>query len=425
MTAVEVVPSGPAAGRIAAPASKSVINRLLVVAALADGVSVLRNPLVSDDSTAMREATAAFGAVIDTQPGMWRVTGTAGKVHSPGAPIDARLSGTTMRFVSALAALAPAGATVTGSPPLLRRPVGPLTQALVGLGADVRDRDGYPPVVAGGGGFAGGAVTLDATASSQFASALLLVAPYARRDVTLEVQGATAGGYVELTAAVVRDWGGRVERQGAARWRVSAGHHYRARDCEVEYDASAAAHLMALAAATGGTVTVTNAAPGTHQPDAALTDVLAAMGCTVRREGALVTAAGPAALAPVDVDLSAMPDQVTTVAVLAALADGTSTITGAAVTRGHETDRLAALAGELAKLGVAVEERADGMVVHGGTASGPARLATHDDHRLAMAFAALAARVPGVVIEGADCVAKTYPGFWADLRALGVRSVRP
>lgn len=424
MTAIEVLPSGPAAGRIAAPASKSVTNRLLVVAALAEGVSVLRNPLVSDDSIAMRDATAAFGAVIETQPAVWRVTGTAGKVDSPGEPIDARLSGTTMRFVSALAALAPAGATVTGSPPLLRRPVGPLTEALVALGADVRDQDGYPPVVIGGGGFAGGPVTLDATASSQFASAVLLVAPYARRDVTLDVHGATAGGYVELTAAVVRDWGGQVERQGTGRWRVSAGHHYRARACEVEYDASAAAHLMALAAATAGTVTVTNAASGTHQPDAALTDVLAAMGCTVHREGLLVTAVGPATLAPVDVDLSTMPDQVTTVAALAALADGTSTITGAAVTRGHETDRLAALAGELAKLGVAVEERSDGMVVHGGTASGPARLATHDDHRLAMAFAAVAARVPGVVIEGADCVTKTYPAFWTDLRALGVRSVR-
>lgn len=424
MTAVEVVPAGPVAGRVAAPTSKSVTNRLLLVAALADGTSVLRDPLVSDDSTAMLHAIAAFGAGIEVERQVWRVTGTGGTLSSPDAPIDAGLSGTTMRFVSGLATLAPAGATVTGSPPLLRRPVGPLTAALVALGADVHDRSGYPPVTAGGSGLDGGPVTLDATASSQFASAVLLVAPYARRDVTLDVHGAAAGGYVELTAAIVRDWGGRIEREDASRWRVSAGHGYTARDCPVEYDASAAAHLWALAASTGGTVTVTNAAPGTHQPDAAMTDVLTAMGCTVHRDGALVTTIGPADLMPVDVDLGSMPDQVTTVAVLAALADGSSTITGVAVTRGHETDRLAALAGELAKLGVAVEERPDGLVVHGGTARGPARLDTHDDHRLAMAFAALASRVAGVVIEGAGCVGKTYPAFWTDLRALGVRTAQ-
>lgn len=418
------MPSGPAVGRIAAPTSKSVTNRLLVVAALADGVSVVRDPLVSDDSTAMLDAIAALGAGIETEPGTWRVTGTAGKPQSPDAPIDAGLSGTTMRFVTGLAALAPAGATVTGGPPLLRRPVGPLTATLAALGAAVGDRAGYPPVVSRGGGIDGGPATVDASASSQFASAVLLVAPYARRDVTLDVQGATAGGYVDLTAAIVRTWGGRIEREGSSRWRVLSGHGYAARDCRVEYDASAAAHLLALAAATGGSVTVTNAAPATHQPDAALTDVLTAMGCSVHRDGTAVTVTGPTDLAPVDVDLSAMPDQVTTVAALAALAGGTSTISGAAVTRGHETDRLAALAGELAKLGVAVEERPDGLVVHGGAARGPARLDTHDDHRLAMAFAALAARIPGVVIAGAGCVAKTYPGFWTDLRALGVRSAQ-
>lgn len=418
--AIEVVPSGPATGQLAAPTSKSVTNRLLIVAALASGVSMLRDPLVSDDSQSMLDAIAAFGAGVEVEAGVWRVTGTAGEVRTPTGPVDAGLSGTTMRFVTGLAALTRGPATVTGAPPLLRRPVGPLTAALAGLGADVRDHDGYPPVAAGGG-LDGGSVTVDATASSQFASAVLLVAPYARRDVTVDVRGAIAGGYVDLTAAVIRDWGGRVDRQDGTRWRVTAGHRYTARDCRVEYDASAAAHLLALAAATGGAVTVTNAAPDTFQPDAGLIDVLAAMGCTIERHRAAVTATGPAELAPVDVDVSAMPDQVTTVAALAALADGRSTITGAAVTRGHETDRLAALAGELAKLGVAVEERPDGLVVHGGTARGPARLDTHDDHRLAMAFAAVAARVPGIVITEPGCVTKTYPGFWVDLDKLGVR----
>jgi len=213
-----------------------------------------------------------------------------------------------------------------------------------------------------------------------------------------------------------------VEPAGPAAWRVEAGHPYRATDLPVEYDASAAAHLLALAAATGGQVTVTNATPGTLQPDAAVGDLLAAMGATVTRHGQELTVRGPDTLGPVDADLAAMPDQVTTVAALAALARGRSRLRGVAVTRGHETDRLAALAGELAKLGVAVTELPDGLVIDGAGPDRlrPARLATWGDHRMAMALAAVAARVPGVVLEDPGCVAKTYPGFWDDLAAGGL-----
>jgi 3-phosphoshikimate 1-carboxyvinyltransferase len=251
-------------------------------------------------------------------------------------------------------------------------------------------------------------------------------------ELTAERLGAAA--YVDLTAAVMCRFGAGVDPSGpagrgagaghggAAAWRVAAGRPYRATDLEVEYDASAAAHLLALAAATGGTVTVTNADPATLQPDAALPLLLEAMGASVTRDGARLTVRGPEALGPVDADLAAMPDQVTTVAALAALAAGRSRIRGVAVARGHETDRLAALAAELGKLGVAVTELPDGLVVAGPGPDRlrPARLATWGDHRMAMALAAVAARVPGVVIEDPACVAKTYPGFWADLAAGGL-----
>jgi 3-phosphoshikimate 1-carboxyvinyltransferase len=277
-------------------------------------------------------------------------------------------------------------------------------------------------VTAAGGGLAGGAATVDAATSSQFVSAVLLVAPYARQPVELAAERLGAAAYVDLTAAVMRRFGAEVDPSGPAAWRVGAGRPYRAADLGVEYDASAAAHLFALAAATGGTVTVTNADPGTLQPDAALPGLLAAMGASVTRHGACLTVRGPAALDPVDADLAAMPDQVTTVAALAALAIGRSRIRGVAVTRGHETDRLAALAAELGKLGVAVAELPDGLVVTGPGPDRlrPARLATWGDHRMAMALAAVAARAPGVVIEGPACVAKTYPGFWGDLAAAGL-----
>ena len=436
--ALELLPAGPVSLRLAAPASKSVTNRALLCAALAEGTSRLHGAAPSDDAQAMAAALAQLGAGIDLGapgPAVWTVTGTGGRPASPARPLDARLSGTTMRFLAAAATLTPAGATVTGAAPLLRRPVGPLVAALAALGAGIADAgDGFPPVTASGGGLAGGAATVDAAASSQFASAVLLAAPYARRPVELTAERLGAAAYVDLTGAVMRRFGAEIDPSGpagpgagaghggVAAWRVAAGRPYRATDLEVEYDASAAAHLLALAAATGGTVTVTNADPATLQPDAALPALLEAMGASMTRDGASLTVRGPEALGPVDADLAAMPDQVTTVVALAALAGGRSRIRGVAVARGHETDRLAALAAELGKLGVAVTELPDGLVVAGPGPDRlrPARLATWGDHRMAMALAAVAARVPGVVIEDPACVAKTYPGFWADLAAAGL-----
>jgi 3-phosphoshikimate 1-carboxyvinyltransferase len=193
---------------------------------------------------------------------------------------------------------------------------------------------------------------------------------------------------------------------------------YRPREDTVEYDASAAAHLFALAAATGGAVTVSNATT-THQPDARAVDVFAALGCDVEVDDGAVTVRGPRQLCPIGVSLAAMPDQVTTFAALAALASGTSVLRDVGVARLHETDRLAALAVELGRLGVRVEAATDRLTVHGGAASGPARLQTHDDHRLAMAFAAVGLRISGVTVAEPGCVAKTYPAFWDDLRSLG------
>jgi len=420
--AFELEPMGPVTARLEAPASKSVTNRMLVCAALGDGVSLLRRPLESDDSAAMREALGALGAPVTELAGpAWRVAGTGGRLASPAVPLDARGSGTTMRFLAALAPLTAAGATVTGRPGLLLRPIGALVAALRELGAQVDDRDGFPPVSAAGGGLEGGHAAVDAGASSQFPSAILLAAPYAREPVTLHARGLGAAAYVELTAQVMRDFGAAVECLDQATWRVEAGRGYRARETEVEYDASAAAHLFALAAATGGAVTVSNARLGSLQPDARVPELLAAMGATVTRDGSALTVSGPETLAPIDADLAPMPDQVTTMATLAALAPGRSRLRNVAVARGHETDRLAALAHELAKLAVKTEELPDGLVIHGGRPRGPASIDPHHDHRLAMAFAALAARVPGVAIEDPGCVAKTFPGFWDDLAEAGLR----
>ena len=418
--AVSVTADGPVAATLRAPSSKSLSNRVLLIAALADGTSELSSVLLSQDTEAMLRAIEAFGATAEgfaPGPEDFRITGTGGRISARRAEVDAGLSGTTLRFALAVAALSDEIITLSGEPPLLRRPLGELATALRHLGALVIDQDGFAPVAVRGP-LTGGEVTVDVSGSSQFLSAVLLAAPYATRDVVATAVGQSADAYIEMTADVMRRWGASVTSLSPGTWHVAAGETYIARNESVEYDASAAAHLFTLAAASGGTVTVTNAAPGTLQPDAGVVGVLTAMGCTVEQEDTTVTVRGPDRLLAVDVDLAAMPDQLPTVAVLAALAEGTTRITGAAVTRGHETDRIAAMATELHKLGVKVEEHADGLTVTGG-ARGPARLSTYNDHRLAMAFAALALAVGDVVIEDPGCVAKTYPGFWTDLTTAG------
>lgn len=416
--AIEVVPSGPLSTAVRAPASKSVTNRAILIAALADGTSRLQDALFSDDTRAMCRAVSQLGATCSSGAGGVTVEGTGGRI-SPAGPVDAGLSGTTMRFVTAAAALSATDVEVGGSTPLLRRPIGPLTAALRDLGARASDHAGFPPVTVGGG-LGGGEVEVDVSTSSQYLSAVLLAAPYAEADVVATAAGQSADAYIALTADLMQRWGAEVVQEDVGRWRVAAGRHYTARDEVMEYDASAAAHLLALAAASAGSVTVTNAAPATLQPDARLPQVLAAMGCTVREEEGAVSVLGPDHLSGVAVNLSAMPDQVTTVAALAAVADGRTEISGVGVTRGHETDRLSALAVELSKLGVGIDEQPERLTIQGG-ARGPARLATHGDHRLAMAFAAIGVRVAGITIEDPGCVAKTYPGFWDDLVASGVQ----
>jgi 3-phosphoshikimate 1-carboxyvinyltransferase len=420
--AVTVTRQGPASGALRAPASKSVTNRLLLMAALAEGSSALLSPLDSDDSRAMRACVAALGAEISSAEAAWKITGTAGTPRTPPGPLDARLSGTTARFVTALLTLSAGGGIVDGWDQLRRRPIAPLAAALTTLGADVRSATGGLPVTVAGGGIDGGVVEVDVSGSSQFASALLMVAPYARDDVVCRVRGRAADEYIALTAALMAEWGADITCDDShSEWRVRGGAGYHARSVEVEYDASAAAHLFAVGAASGGAVTVTNAVARSRQPDAALPVVLARMGCDVRRDGSAVTVSAGPALHPIDVSLGAMPDQVTTLAVLAALAPGTSVLRDVGVTRLHETDRLAALSTELGKVGVQVEAQPDALVIHGGTAQGHARLETYDDHRLAMAFAALGTRLSGLVIAGPGCVAKTYPEFWHDVARLGAR----
>jgi 3-phosphoshikimate 1-carboxyvinyltransferase len=436
---VEIVPAGPLVGVQAAPASKSVTNRLLVMAALAEGTSRLRGILRSDDTAVMMAALAALGARLsDLEEETLHLTGTAGRLISPPGVVNAGLSGTTLRWLAAVALLVRGGVTLDGDPALRRRPIVALLLALEALGATVETDDGRPPLRISSVGLPGGRVTVDAAESSQFATSLLLVAPYAEKDVELEVLNLGAVGYVGLTVEAMTRWGAGVTAGADDHYLVSAGRHYAAREEVVEYDASAAGHLFALAMATGGSVTVPNAVE-TLQPDAGLVQVFEEMGAVVTQNGpgGGVTIARPTGLAGVDVDVSRMPDQVPTLAVLGVLAAGTMTLRNVAVARGHETDRVTAIARELTKLGATIEVNAgpsvgaprsdstsagvDTLVIHGGARLHGAIVDTYGDHRMAMALSSLAAVVPGMRIRDPGCVRKTYPSYWEDAAALGLR----
>ncbi|HEY3415226.1 MAG TPA: 3-phosphoshikimate 1-carboxyvinyltransferase [Armatimonadota bacterium] len=420
--AIEILPGKPS-GALSVPSSKSYTNRALLLAALAVGESTIRNPLRSDDAEAMIQALRALGVQIEDAGDHLVVRGTGG-FAPPGGPIDCRDSGTTIRFLTAAAALCDFPVTLSGSPQLCGRPLGPLLDALAGLGVVVDASDGCPPVAIHGPVRSTNA-TIDAAKSSQYASALLMaLGAIGQQEASVSVRHLVSRPYVTMTIESMRafgvDWGERLP--GSDVFGPLEPGYYRPIDYRVEFDASSAGHIWAVAAIAGGRVTVSPATRSTGQPDIRLLDTLEAMGCVVTEAGGGVSVERIGALrAPGGVDMSDWPDMLTTLAVIAAFAPGETEITGVAHARGHETDRVTATAHELSKMGVQVEERPDGLLVIGGAPHG-ARIDSHGDHRMAMAFAAAGSVVPGVIIEGPACVRKTYPGFWNDLRRLGVFS---
>ena len=413
----EVKPKAITTARVRPPGSKSITNRALIVAALANGVSRLDQPLNSSDTEAMSDCLRRMGVRIDEIGGSL-VVGSRG-VLDQGGHLDARASGTTARFITAAATLADGPSVVDGVERMRERPIGDLVDALRALGARVATENGsgFPPVLVAGGGLGGGRATIDASSSSQFVSAVLLVAPLADATVTLDLEGdIVSRPYLDTTLEVMDAFG------GTARWLDDTTievdpNGYAARKHEVEADASAAVYPWSAAAITGGTVTVTGIAPDSSQADVGALDILQSMGCDVTRSSDGLTVSGPDVLNGVSVDMNHCPDAVLSLAVVAAFADSETHISNVANLRIKETDRLAALETELAKLGAHASTGPDWIHITPGQTR-PARIATYDDHRMAMAFAVGGLRQTGVVIEDPGCVAKTWPNFFEMLEAL-------
>jgi 3-phosphoshikimate 1-carboxyvinyltransferase len=419
--AIEPV-SRPIDAVVALPGSKSYSNRALLVAALARGRSEITDALYSDDTRYMQRALQALGVRIeaDGPARAFTVDGVDGRFPVAAATLEIGNAGTAARFLTAAVALGHGAYVVDGSPAMRKRPIQPLLDGLHALGVDAESREGTgcPPVAVRARGIEGGCARMRGDVSSQYFSALLMAAPYARRDVEIEVEGALVSApYVTMTLSTMEAFGVRAERDGDRWFRVPAGQRYTGRRYAVEPDASGASYFFAAAAVTGGRVVVPRLGTGSAQGDLGLLDVLARMGCQVSVAADSVAVRGPARLRAVDADFTRMGDVATTLMAIAPFADGPVTVRGIAQTHYEESDRPVAAATELRRMGLRVENTWDSVTIHPGPPA-PCEVQTYDDHRIAMSFAVTGLRAPGIRIANPGCVSKTFPEFFDVLRRL-------
>jgi 3-phosphoshikimate 1-carboxyvinyltransferase len=402
------------------PGSKSLTNRAFVCAALASGDSVVRGALEADDTVAMAVALRALGASVRAVPESdnVRITGFGPSISAADVTIDARLSGTTSRFVLPLLALGPGPLRLDGAPPLRLRPMADGIAALRGLGVSVEEEGeaGRLPVVVRGGSVTAASVSVAGDASSQFLSGLLMLGPALPLGLRVTVAGPLVSRpYVDMTAAVMRSFGASVVAD-ADGWTVAPGGYQRA-VYPVEPDASAASYFFAAAAICGGRVTVEGLGKGSLQGDLHFVDVLEQMGCRVTRGDTATTVERTGDLVGVDVDMGDISDTAQTVAAVAVFATSPTRVRGIGFIRAKETDRVGNVVRELRRCGIAAEEEPDGFLIHPGVPL-PATVDTYHDHRMAMSFALLGLAAPGIRIADPAVVAKTFPTFWDELGRL-------
>lgn len=413
----EIIPLSHVDADITVPGSKSITQRALIAAALAQGESTLLGPLASEDTAYTSGALRAMGIEVIQDDEAWTVQGSGGRIVTPAKEIFLGNNGTATRFLTSFVGLGQGTFTIAGEKRMEERPIEPLMQALAGWGVDIKSikGTGCPPLTINASGIAGGETTLPEGKSSQYLSALLLVAPYARQPAILKVEGEVPSKpYVTMTLAVMRAFGAEVTASPALNHFEIRPGAYQATTYQVEGDASSASYFFAAAAITGGRVRVKNVPHPSLQGDTALVEMLARMGCTVEY-GDGITVTGPRELRGVEVDMGDCPDVAPTLAIVAAHAKGRTVINNIAHLRIKECDRINAVATELAKMGARVEERPDALIIEGievGAALHGAEIDTYNDHRIAMCFGVAGLVTPGVKIRNRECVAKSFPDFW-------------
>lgn len=408
------------------PGSKSITNRALIIGALAGSGTVLRNFLYSDDTLYMLEALRGLGYSINLD----KETDTVIMESPAEVPLKGSCfignSGTAIRFLASLCAVKGGEVELTGIDRMKERPIGELAEALKKLGAETAyiGKEGFPPIRIKSDGLEGGKVSLKGDVSSQFITSLLLSAPYAEKDIDIEITGELVSKpYVDITIKMMKDFGVEADNQNYKSLYIKAGQRYTPREYIIESDCSSASYFFAAAAIANGDVTVQNINPDSLQGDIKFIDILEKMGAKVERGRDYMRVIGGSKLKGVTVDMHDMSDAAQTLAVTALFADGPTEIKNVYNMRLKETDRLKALANELAKLGAVVRERDDGIIIYPSSSYGGIEIETYDDHRMAMSFALAGLKIPRIKIANPECVSKTFPGFFKELEKIYASSL--
>ena len=411
-------------GELAAPPSKSYTHRAVIVASLAEGESIIENPLLSDDTLYTMNACRILGADIELREDSLAVKGTGGEIKPEKPKIFAGNSGSTIRMIAPLAALAPTKIILDGDNRLRQRPMGELLSALQSLGVHARslNNNSCPPIEIQGGEFKANQATLSGETSSQPVSALLMTAPYAREGISIKIAGGLRSRpYIDITLDIMRAFDVAVVNRDYKEFIVEGNQYYKARSYRIEGDYSSAAYFFAAGAIGGKPVSVANLNQSSVQGDRHILNILERMGASVDYDKGLVTVQRRGVLKGITIDLGDYPDLVPTLAVVAAFAQGKTEITNIAHLRFKESDRINDAAAEINKMGIKTEVGADTMAIYGGKPMG-AELDAHNDHRLAMSFAVAALFADGsFIINGAEAVNKSYPAFFSDLLKLGAK----
>jgi 3-phosphoshikimate 1-carboxyvinyltransferase len=411
----------PLNATVRVPGSKSLTNRALLIASLANGSTRLTNALFSDDSKYFAKALQMLGfdVRLDESNHEMSVTGLGGKIPASSAELFIGNAGTAARFLSAFLTLGSGEYILDGEPRMRERPIGDLIDSLTQLGAKLEAANNCPPVKIVANGLPGGKTKIVGNISSQFLSALLMVAPYAKSPIEIEVATElNSKPYVDLTIAIMKDFGIEIERQDYSKFTLHPAFYSPLATYSIESDASAASYFFAAPAICGGTVRVENISRKSKQGDIAFLDVLRKMGCRVLEAENFIEVSRAEKICGVDVDMRDIPDTAQTLAALAPFASSPTRIRGIASARVKETDRVSATCAELKRLGVRVAEHAGGMTIYPCKKFMPANIQTYNDHRMAMAFSLIGLRSNGVTIENPSCVSKTFPNYFDVLESL-------
>lgn len=413
--------SRPLRARVRVPGSKSLTNRALLLAALSTGTTTLADALFSDDSCYLAEALKELGFRMkpDKNRSEITLTGEGGTIPARMADLFIGNAGTAARFLTAFLTVGSGMYTVDGDARMRERPMQDLVESLTVLGASLQTANGKLPLKVVANGLRGGRTIVAGDISSQFLSALLMVAPCARNPVEIILSTEiNSRPYVDMTLSVMHDFGVEIERQEYERFQIRPAAYRSVSTYRIEPDASAASYFFAAPAVCGGSVRVENLSRKSAQGDLQFADVLEQMGCRVLEGNDFIEVSGPDTLKGVDVDMRDIPDTAQTLAAIAPFACSPTRIRGIASARFKETDRIHATCTELDRLGVHVEEHEDGMTIHPCRGVTSAAIQTYHDHRMAMAFSLIGLRAPGISIENPSCVSKTFPNFFEVLESL-------